>query len=92
MRDSIHVVGRLNPKERNLVVQNGSWTKEGTVKWKVTKLGFQPLVGTDELEAWNSAGMTEGNAGYTRGSWGLDDDVWEWFGCCCLLRFSKIGV
>lgn len=59
MRDSMHVVSRLNPKEGNVVVQSSSWIKEGSVEQiaqvlvngKVPRLACRPLVGTDEVEA-----------------------------------------
>ena len=59
MRDSIHVVGRLSSKERKVVVQNGLWVGEGSVKWvaqvlvkqKVPRLACRSLVGSDEVEA-----------------------------------------
>lgn len=58
MRDSMHVVSRLNPKERDVVVQS-LWIKEASVKWiaqvlvngEVPRLACWPLVGTDEVEA-----------------------------------------
>ncbi len=75
MRDSKHVVSRLDPKERNFVVQSSSRIKEGFVKWvaqvlverKVLRLACRSLVGTNEVEAYNSAEMTDEYAGYTRG-------------------------
>ena len=59
MRDSMHVVSRLNLKEKKVVVQNSSSMKESSVKWiaqvlvngKVPRLACWPLVGTDEVEA-----------------------------------------
>ena len=59
MRDSVHVVSRLNPKEGHVVVQSSSWIKVGPVKWiaqvlvigKVPRLACRPLVGTDGVEA-----------------------------------------
>lgn len=59
MRDSMHEVSRLNPKERNIVVSSSSWIKEGPVKWiarvlvngKVARLAYRSFVGMDEVEA-----------------------------------------
>jgi hypothetical protein len=59
MRDSMHVVSRLNLKEKKVVVRNSSSMKERSVNriaqvlvnGKVPRLACWPLVGTDEVEA-----------------------------------------